>query len=83
MLFRSPSIGLFIDLEVCLLGRPVLVGHTYRVDREIVAMGASRRTESYWTRTVLTDTEDDEPTAEVLLHQGVFKDSYPGYPAGS
>ena len=80
---RQPSIGLFIDLEVCLLGRPVLVGHTYRVDREIVALGASRRTESYWTRTVLTDTEDDGPTAEVLLHQGVFKDSYPGYPAGS
>ncbi len=80
---RQPSIGLFIDLEVRLLGRPVLVGHTYRVDREIVAMGASRRTESYWTRTVLTDTDDDVPTAEVLLHQGVFKNSYPGYPTDS
>ena len=80
---RQPSIGLFIDLEVRLLGRPVLVGHTYRVDREIVAMGASRRTESFWTRTVLTDTDDDSPAAEVLLHQGVFKDSYPGYPNAS
>jgi len=78
---RQPSVGLFIDLEVRLLGRPVMVGHTYRVDREIVAMGASRRTESYWTRTVLTDEADDTASAEVLLHQGVFKDSYPGYPA--
>ncbi len=81
---RQPSIGLFIDLEVQLLGRPVLVGHTYRIDREIVAMGASRRTESYWTRTLLTDVTDpgNVPVAEVLLHQGVFKDSYPGYPTG-
>jgi len=79
---RQPSIGLFIDLEVRLLGSPVLVGHTYRIDREIVAMGASRRTESFWTRTRLTDVAGDgAPTAEVLLHQGVFKDSYPGYPA--
>ena len=79
---RQPSIGLFIDLEVRLLGHPVLVGHTYRIDREIVAMGASRRTESYWTRTLLTDVTnpDGVPTAEVLLHHGVFKDSYPGYP---
>lgn len=79
---RQPSIGLFIDLEVQLLGEPVLVGHTYRIDREIVAMGASRRTESYWTRTLLTDVAnpDGVPAAEVLLHQGVFKDSYPGYP---
>ncbi|GIT00907.1 MAG: hypothetical protein CM1200mP26_26190 [Acidimicrobiales bacterium] len=45
-------------------------------------MGASRRTESYWTRTLLTDVTnpDGVPTAEVLLHHGVFKDSYPGYP---
>ena len=78
---RQPSVGLFIDLEVRLLGRPVLVGRTYRVDREIVALGESRRTESYWTRTVLTDDADGTPTAEVLLHQGVFKDSFPEYPA--
>jgi len=82
---RQPSIGLFIDLEVRLLGHPVLVGHTYRIDREIVAMGASRRTESYWSRTQLTDVTnpDDIPTAEVLLHHGVFKDSYPCYPANA
>ena len=48
--------------------------------REIVAMGESRRTESCWTLTTLIDAGTDVPTAEVLLHQGVFKDSYPGYP---
>ena len=80
---RQPSIGLFIDLEVRLLGSPVLVGHTYRIDREIVAISESRRTESYWTRTTLTDVATDVASAEVLLHQGVFKDSYPGYPANA
>ncbi|MCH2426853.1 MAG: hypothetical protein MK177_05915 [Acidimicrobiales bacterium] len=80
---RQPSVGLFIDLEVRLLGSPVLVGHTYRIDRGIVALSESRRTESYWTRSTLTDVATDVATAEVLLHQGVFKDSYPGYPTGS
>ncbi len=78
---RQPSVGLFIDLEVRMLDGPVFVDHSYRVEREIVAMGQSRRTESYWTLTTLIDAGTDRPTAEVLLHQGVFKDSYPEYPA--
>ena len=75
---RQPSVGLFIDLEVKMLAGPVLVGHPYRLEREIVAMGASKRTESFWTRTTLFD--GDVAVAEVLLHQGVFKESFPGYP---
>ena len=78
---RQPSVGLFIDLEARLLGSPVLVDHTYRIDREVVALGESRRTESYWTLTTLSDEATGDPTAQVLLHQGVFKDSYPDYPA--
>ncbi|MEM7338414.1 MAG: hypothetical protein AAF467_07205 [Actinomycetota bacterium] len=76
---RQPSIGLFVDLEVRLLGQPVLVDHVYRVDREIVALAQSRRTESYWIRNHLVDVETETAVAEVLLHSGVFKDSYPGY----
>ena len=75
---RQPSVGLFIDLEVKLLAGPILVGRSYRVERELVAMGASKRTESYWTRSTLF--HGDTVVAEVLLHQGVFKASYPGYP---
>ena len=51
------------------------------MSREIVGLGQSRRTESYWTRTTLTDNATGRPTADVLLHSGVFKESYPGYPA--
>lgn len=75
---RQPSLGLFIDLEVRLLAGPVLVGRPYRLEREVLALSQSRRTESFWTRTTLFDGA--AAVAEVLLHQGVFKASYPGYP---
>jgi hypothetical protein len=77
---RTPSMGLFLDLEVRLLEGPVLVGQRYALSREVVGLGASRRTESYWTRTTLTDVDTGRPAAEVLLHSGVFKESFPGYP---
>lgn len=75
---RQPSVGLFIDLEVRMIDGPVLVGQEYRIERELVALGQSKRTESYWTRTTLLD--GDRAVAEVLLHQGVFKASYADYP---
>jgi hypothetical protein len=78
---RTPSVGLFLDLEVRMHDGPVLVGTPYRVVHELVGLGQSRRTESYWTRTTLT-APDGRLVASVLLHQGVFKDSYPGYPTG-
>ncbi len=77
---RSPVMGLFLDLEIRLLEGPVFVGQQYALQREIVGLGQSRRTESYWTRTTLTDVDIGRPTAEILLHSGVFKESYPGYP---
>jgi hypothetical protein len=78
---RSPHLGLFLDLEIRLLHGPVFVGQDYRIHREIVGLGQSRRTESYWTRTRLTDVDTETLVAEVLLHSGVFKESYPGYPS--
>ncbi len=78
---RTPSLGLFLDLEVRLLQGPVFVDHDYRVQREVVARSQSRRVESFWTRSRILDASTDVAVAEVLLHQGVFKESYPGYPA--
>jgi len=77
---RSPVLGLFLDLEIRLVNGPVFVGQEYGVDREIVGLSQSRRTESYWTRTTLIDQDSGQPAATVLLHAGVFKESYPGYP---
>ena len=77
---RTPSMGLVLDLEVRLLDGPVFVDQRYELAREVVGIGASRRTESYWTRTTLIDVDTGRPAAVVLLHSGVFKESYPGYP---
>lgn len=78
---RSPAMGLFLDLEVRLVDGPVFVGQEYAVQREIVGLGQSRRTESYWTETTVTDVDTGGVAVVVLLHSGVFKESYPGYPA--
>ena len=77
---RQPALGLFLDLEVRLVEGPVFVGQPYAVEREIVGLSQSRRTESYWTRTTLTDADTGRLAAVVTLHSGVFKASYPGYP---
>jgi hypothetical protein len=78
---RGPSIGLFLDLEVRLVAGPLFVGQDYVLEREVVALGQSRRTESHWVRTDVTDADTGDLVAHVLLHSGVFKESYAGYPA--
>src|SRR5262245_50057362 len=77
---RGPALGLFLDMEIRLVEGPVFVGQAYRVEPEIVGLSQSRRTESYWTRTTLTDASTGRVAAVVLLHSGVFKESYAGYP---
>jgi hypothetical protein len=79
---RTPSLGLFLDLEIA-LSEPLFVDQPYRLAREVVGLGQSRRTESYWARTTLNDTDSGELVATVLLHSGVFKESYPGYPTNN
>lgn len=80
---RTPSLGLFLDLEVRIIDGPVFVDQEYDVDHEIVGLGQSRRTESYWTRSTLTDVSTGRAAAVVLLHSGVFKDSFPEYPTAA
>jgi hypothetical protein len=78
---RGPSVGLFLDLEIRLVEGPVRVDRPYRVEREVVGLGQSRRTESHWVRSHLIDDTTGAVTAVVLLHSGVFKESYAAYPA--
>ena len=59
---------------------PIFVGDDYVAEREIVGLGQSRRTESSWVRTTITHAESGDPAAVVLLHSGVFKESYADYP---
>lgn len=76
---KGPAIGLYADLEMRLVDGPLLVGETYGVHREIAAIAESGRTESYWTRTTLSDLETGAPKAVVLLNHAVLKASYEGY----
>ncbi len=78
---RGPAVGLFIDLEVRALGTPLFVGEEYLLEREVLAVGQSRRVESHWVETLLRSAASGAPVATVLLHSGVFKASYAGYPA--
>jgi len=77
---RGPAIGLFIDLEVRFVHGPVFVGHPYRIEHTLVGIGQTKRVESYWTESTLTDAETGAHAATVLLHQGVFKASFADYP---
>ena len=78
---RGPAIGLFIDLEVRFVDGPVFVDRPYSVQHTVVGVGQSKRVESYWTESTITDAESGVHAATVLLHQGVFKASYAEYPA--
>ena len=77
---RNPSLGLFLDLQVALTAGPIFVDQPYVLERELVGLGQSRKTESYWTRTTITDATTGTEVGSVLLHSGVCKASYPGYP---
>jgi hypothetical protein len=77
---RGPAVGLFIDLEVRFVDGPVFVGEAYDIAHAVVGIGQSRAVESYWTESTVTHAATGAHAATVLLHQGVFKASYAGYP---
>lgn len=78
---KQPAIGLFADLEIRMVDGPLLVGETYVLRREVVALSQSRRAENYWIRTRFFDAAGERQVAEMLLNHGVLKASYPDYPA--
>ena len=78
---RGPAVGLFADQEIRLIKGPLLVGENYEIEREIVALTGSRRTESYWTRTYVYKPGGSEVIATMLLNQATLKESYAPYAA--
>jgi hypothetical protein len=80
---RGPVLGLFLDLEVRMVAGPVFAAQDYALRRRVIGLSQSRRTESYWTETTISDPATGELIAVVVLHQGVFKDSYADYPTSA
>jgi hypothetical protein len=76
---RGPAVGLFADQEIRLINGPVFVGETYDIDREVVALSGSRRTESMWVRSTLYTSGTDRKVASMLLNLASMKESYAPY----
>ena len=78
---RGPAVGLFADQEIRLVEGPLFVAEDYELEREIVAISASRRTESLWVRTSVKRPGTDRVVAVMLLNLASLKDSYAPYAA--
>ncbi len=76
---RGPAVGLFADQEIRLIQGPLFVDHLYELEREIVALSESTRTESAWIRTRVFDAETRALVAEMILNHAVMKASYAAY----
>ena len=78
---RGPVVGLFADQEIRLHQGPLFVGEPYELDREIVFLSGSRRTESMWIRTRVYAPGSNQVLATMLLNSACLKDSYATYAA--
>jgi hypothetical protein len=76
---RGPAVGLFADQEIRLLDGPVFVDEPYEVEREIVLLSGSKRTESMWVRSTLFAQGSDRKVAQMLLNLALMKESYASY----
>lgn len=73
---RGPAVGLFADQEIKLLSGPLFVGEDYELEREVIALSGSRRTESVWIRTSAFAPGSKTPVATMLLNLASIKESY-------
>lgn len=78
---KGPVVGLFADQEIRLLQGPLFVGEAYEIEREVVALSGSRRTESMWVRTHVYRPGTNDTIATMLLNSAYLKDSYANYAA--
>jgi hypothetical protein len=76
---RGPAVGLFAGQEIRLIQGPLFVDHPYRLEREIVALSESARTESVWVRTRILDGESGALVGEMVLNSATLKASYAAY----
>lgn len=78
---RGPAVGLFADQEIRMLDGPLKIGADYEIEREVVALSGSRKTESMWVRTSVFHPGGDTVIATMLLNSAVLKASYAPYEA--
>ena len=76
---KGPAVGLFADQEIKLLKGPLFVAQDYELEREVVALSGSRRTESLWIRTSVFALNSQSVVATMLLNLATIKESYSRY----
>lgn len=69
------AVGMFADQEIRLVKGPLFVDGEYEIEREVVALSGSRRTESAWIKTRVFD-KAGVMVATMLLNMATLKDSY-------
>jgi hypothetical protein len=76
---HGPAVGLFAGQEIRLVRGPLFVDHPYLLEREIVALSESARTESVWVRTRILDGLNQTLVGEMVLNSATLKASYARY----
>jgi hypothetical protein len=76
---HGPAVGLFAGQEIRLVQGPLFVDHPYELEREIIALSESARTESAWVRTRVFDGHGRALVAEMILNSATLKASYARY----
>ena len=78
---KCPAIGLFAGQQIKMNDGPLMIGKDYLLEREIIALSESRRTESIWILTRVLSADSKKVKAEVILNSAVLKDSNANYKA--
>jgi hypothetical protein len=76
---RGPAVGLFAGQQIRLVQGPLFVDQPYELEREIIALSESARTESVWVRTRIRDGQTQALVAEMVLNSATLKASYARY----
>lgn len=76
---RGPAVGLFAGQQIRLVQGPLFVGQPYELEREIIALSESARTESIWIRTRVFEAGTRTLVAEMILNHATLKASYANY----
>jgi hypothetical protein len=76
---EKPTVDLFVDQEIRLRRGPLLPEAEYEIERTLIGLSASKRTESCWVRSDVFLPGGAEVLASMVLNVASFKDSYPGY----
>lgn len=76
---HGPAVGLFAGQQIRLIQGPLMVGQAHDLEREIMALSESKRTESAWIKTRVFKAGTRDLVAEMILNSATLKDSYAKY----